>query len=589
MSGLARFSFAIFALAAWAVFPAAQTAVPFQASFSVVEATIPDMQRAMTERRVTSRGLVTQYLTRIALYEKRINAAISINARALEDADARDAERAKGRVRGPLHGIPIALKDNIHTTDMVTTGGALAFASFTPPYDATLTTNLREAGAVIIAKTVLTELANWVAGAPTPMPGNYSAVGGFAFNPYDPRPDPRASSDGRPVLSTGGSSSGAGTAANFWAANVGTDTAGSIVNPASLTMLAGIRPTTGRISRYGIMPITADQDTAGPMARTVTDAAILLGVLESAAPDPNDPATRRCTPPPGRDYTKFLKPDGLRGARIGIPRAFYYDRLTAPGEPPAATPPEGRGGRGGGGRGGLNDAQAKLMAEAIDVLKRAGAVVVDPANLPSVLDPDPLKNPTLIPICSGAENGKGKDASCSVVLKYGMKRDFNAYLATLGASAPVKSLTGLREFNQAHGRGNAIRYGQSNLDISDEIDLAQDRARYEADRARDIALGADRGLKAAIEDNRLDALMFPGWQISNLAARPGYPEIVVPLGLLPAGGGGRAGNPFPAGFDPKPSPYSAAFVGLACSEPRLIEIAYAFEQATKRRVPPEMK
>ena len=146
-----------------------------------------------------------------------------------------------------------------------------------PPYDATLTKNLREAGAVIIAKTVLTELANWVAGAPTPMPGNYSAVGGFAFNPYDPRADPRASSDGGPVLSTGGSSSGAGTAANFWAANVGTDTAGSIVNPAMLTMLVGIRPTTGSISRHGIMPITADQDTAGPMARTVTDAAILLG------------------------------------------------------------------------------------------------------------------------------------------------------------------------------------------------------------------------------------------------------------------------------------------------------------------------
>ena len=573
-------------LAAWAVFPASQTsAVSRQASFSVIEATIPDMQRAMTARRITSRYLVTEYLTRIALYEKRINAAISINPRALEEADARDAERARGRVRGPLHGIPIALKDNIHTTDIVTTGGALAFANFIPPYDATVTKNLRDAGAVIIAKTVLTELANWVAGAPTPMPGNYSAVAGFAFNPYDPRPDPRATSDGRPVLSTGGSSSGAGTAANFWAANVGTDTAGSIVNPASLTMLVGIRPTTGRISRYGIIPITADQDTAGPMTRTVTDAAILMGVLESAEPDPNDAATRRCTPPPGRDYTKFLTPDGLRGARIGIPRAFYYDRLPAPGEP--APPPEGRGGRGGG-RGGLNDAQAKLMAEAIDVLRRAGAVVVDPANLPSVLDPDPQKNPALIPICSGAENGKGKDAGCSVVLKYGMKRDFNAYLATLGSSAPVSSLAALREFNQAHARANAVRYGQSNLDISDEIDLVQDRARYEADRARDIAIGADRGLKAAIDGNRLDALMFPGWQISNLAARPGYPEIVVPLGMVAAGAGG-GGNPFPAGFDPKPSPYSAAFVGLACSEPRLIEIAYAFEQATKRRVPPVIR
>ena len=570
------------AIISWAVYPVAQTPVTRPAAFSVVEATIPEMQRAMSERRVTSRDLVTQYLTRIALYEKRINSAISINPRALDEAAARDAERAKGRVRGPLHGIPIAIKDNVHTVDMITTGGALAFANFMPPYDATVTKHLRDAGAVIIAKTVLTELANWVAGAPTPMPGNYSAVGGFAFNPYDPRPDPRETSDGRPILSTGGSSSGAGTAANLWAANVGTDTAGSIVNPAMLTMLVGIRPTTGRLSRYGIIPITADQDTAGPMARTVTDAAILLGALEGAAPDPNDAATQRCSPPPNRDYTRFLKPDGLRGTRIGVPRAFYYEPL------PAAEPAPGRGGRGGGGRGGLNDAQTKLMNDALDVLRRAGAVIVDPANLPSVLDPDPAKNPTLIPICSGTENAKGKDANCSVVLKYGMKRDFNAYLATLGAAAPVKSLAELRAFNQAHARGNAIRYGQSNLDISDELDLVQDRPRYDADRARDLELAGERGLKAAIESNRLDALMFPGWQISNLAARPGYPEIVVPLGVVPPGSGGGA-NQLPAGFDPKPSPYSAAFVGLPCSEPKLIEIAFAFEQATKRRVPPAMR
>ena len=564
------------ALAATAATLAAQSpqTPPTRASrFTVVEATIREMQRAMQNHCVTSRELVTQYLTRIALYEKRINAAIAINPRALDEADARDRERAQGRARGPLHGIPIALKDNIHTIDLRTTGGALAFANFTPPYDATLTKNLRDAGAIILAKTVLTELANWVAGAPTPMPGNYSAVGGFAYNPYDPRPDPREpNNDGRPVLSTGGSSSGAGTAANFWAANVGTDTAGSVVNPAALTMLVGIRPTTGRISRHGIVPITLDQDTAGPMARTVADAAILLGALESASPDPDDAATTRCTPPAGRDYTRFLNGDGLRGARIGIPRAFYYERLTVPTEKAP--------------RGGLNDAQAKLMAEAIDVLKREGAVVVDPANLPSVTDPDPAGNILLVDICSGLNSGKGKDANCSVVLKYGMKRDFNAYLATLGASAPVKSLTDLRIFNLTHLRGNAIRYGQSNLDISDEMDVRQDRARYEADRAKDVTLAGDRGFKAAIESNRLDALMFPGWNISNLAARPGYPEIVVPLGMVPAAGGAGA-NPLPAGFDPKPSPYSAAFVGLACSEPRLIEVAYAFEQATKRRVPPD--
>jgi amidase len=562
--------------------PAAARATPFD----VVEATIPAMQKAMTEHRLTSRELVTAYLTRIALYDKRINAAITINPHALQDADARDAERVAGHVRGPLHGIPIALKDNIHTTDIRTTGGALAFADFVPPFDATLTKNLRDAGAVIIAKTVLTELANWVSGAPTPMPGNYSAVGGFAFNPYDPRPDPRPSSDGHPVLSTGGSSSGAGTAANFWAANVGTDTAGSVVNPAALTMLIGLRPTTGRLSRYGIIPITADQDTAGPMARTVTDAAILFGALESPSPDPHDPATGRCVAPPGRDYTKFLRADGLKGKRIGIPRAYYYDRLAPPPGADAAAP-AGRGGRGGG-RGGLNDTAGKLMAETIDVLKAQGAVIVDPADMPSVVDPNPATNILSYDICSGLNNARGKDERCSVVLKYGMKRDFNAYLESLGSAAPVKSLAELRAWNTAHEKAGAIRYGQANLDISDEMDVVADKARYEADHKRDVELAGDRGFKAAIEAAHLDALLFPGWAISNLASRPGYPEIVVPIGFTPAGAGG-GNNPYPPGFTPKPSPYSAAFVGLPCSEPTLFTIAYAYEQATHKRVAPEVR
>src|ERR671930_180483 len=292
-----------------------------QQQFSVVEATIPGMRTAMEQGRVTSRQLVLQYLARIATYEDKLHAALTVNPHALDEADARDQERASGRTLGPLHGIPIALKDNIHTTDMPTTGGALAFEGFVPPYEATLTKNLREAGAVIIAKTGLTELANWVAGAPTPMPGNYNALGLYGMNPYDPRRDPReATNDGRPVMQTGGSSSGIGTAANFWAANVGTETSGSILSPSNQNMLVGIKPTVGRVSRHGVIPITADQDTAGPMARTVTDAAILLGVLEGAAPDPNDEATRRCPPPPGRDYTRFLDPRALQDARIGIPR-----------------------------------------------------------------------------------------------------------------------------------------------------------------------------------------------------------------------------------------------------------------------------
>src|SRR5437879_135925 len=337
-----------------------------QRSFTVVEATIPQMQAAMRAGRITSRELVLQYLTRIALYEDKLHAAITVNPNALKEAEALDRERARGRIRGPLHGIPIALKNNFQTTSLRRTGGALAFDGFTPPYEATLTTNLRRAGAVIIAKTSMTELANWVAGPPTPMPGNYSAIAGYGMNPYDPRRDPREGSfDGRPALAAGGSSSGIGTAANFWAANVGTETSGSILNPANQNMLAAIKPTVGRVSRWGVIPVTLDQDTAGPMGRTITDAAILLGALESAQPDPNDPATTTCAPAPNRDYTAFLKADALKGARIGIPRAFFYNPTT----PPGATAP----------RGGLTPEQAKLMAEAIAVLKGKGAIVVDPA------------------------------------------------------------------------------------------------------------------------------------------------------------------------------------------------------------------
>lgn len=548
-----------------------------QQPFSVVEATIPELRAALEDGRITSHELVTLYLARIGLYEDRLHAAITVNPNALQDADERDRERSQGRSRGPLHGIPIALKDNILTHDIKTTGGALAFEGFSPPYDATLVKNLRAAGAIIIAKTGMTELANWVAGAPAPMPGNYNAVSGFGFNPYDPRRDPReATDDGRPALGTGGSSSGVGTAANFWAGNVGTETSGSILSPSNQNMLVGIKPTVGRISRYGVIPITADQDTAGPMAKSVTDAAILLGALESASPDPNDPATKACTPPPGNDYTRFLKPDGLKGARIGIPRASFYDRITPPG------PAERRGRAGAGAGDGLNPEQARVMTEAIDILKQHGAIIVDPADIPSIVTQDPDKNFLLWGQCSGVNNSKGKDADCSVVLKYGMKRDFNKWLATLGSAAPVKSLTELREWNITHLGAGAIRYGQSNLDISDEVDLVADLARYEADRAKDLDLAGTHGIDEAMKANNLDALLFPAASGATIAAKPGYPTVIVPFGMVP----NAPTTPFPSGFDAKPSPFGVSFTGMACSEPRLIELAYAFEQASKRRVPP---
>ena len=555
--------------AAFSAYAQGGAGIPEAPQFTVVEASISDMRTALEQHRVTSRGLVMQYLMRIAVYEDKLHAALTVNPNALREAEARDHERAQGRVRGPLDGIPIALKDNIMTTDLATTGGALAFDGFRPPYEATLVKNLRDAGAIIIAKTGMTELANWVAGAPMPMPANYNAIGGFGFNPYDPRRDPReGTADGRPALQTGGSSSGVGTAANLWAANIGSETSGSILSPSNQNMLAAIKPTVGRISRYGVIPITADQDTAGPMAKTVTDAALLLGALESATPDPNDPATRTCAPPAQKDYTRLLDAGALKGARIGIPRAFFYDRAT----PPGAKEP----------RGGLNPEQAKVMADAIEILKRQGAVIVDPADIPSIITTDPAANLLLWNSCSGAGEAKGTDAACSVVLKYGMKRDFNRWLASLGPSAPVKTLTELRQWNITHTKVGAIKYGQSNLDISDEMDVEADRARYQADRAKDIQLAGTHGIDEVMKANQLDALLFPGANGAALAAKPGYPTLIVPFGMVP----NRPTEPFPDGFNARPTPFGVSFTGMACSEPRLLALAYAFEQATKRRTAP---
>ncbi|HEX6178918.1 MAG TPA: amidase family protein, partial [Thermoanaerobaculia bacterium] len=495
------------------------TAIPLPAQtrkFSVVEATIADMQEALRSGRVTSRELVTQSLIRIAMYEDQLNAIISVNRKALEEADALDRERRQGKIRGPLHGIPIALKDNIHTTNMPTTGGALAFASLIPPYEATVTKNLRDAGAIIIAKTCMTELANWISTPSTPMPTNYNSLTGYGFNPYDARRDPRErTADGRPALATGGSSSGIGTAVSFWAANIGTETSGSILSPSNQNMLAGIKPTVGRVSRYGVIPITADQDTPGPMARTITDAAIVLGVIESHD-DPNDPATNRCTPPPNRDYTAFLKKDGLKGARIGIPRAFYYDKFTPPGDKEP--------------RGGLNPDQLKSMNEAIEVMRAQGAVIVDPANIPSVVAPDEKNNYLNWGICVSFDDLK--ERKCSIDFAYGMERDFNAWLKSLGDAAPVKSLTELREWNEKNARLGTLKYGQGILDFSDAMDQEIFKARYEADRARDIELAGTRGIDAVMKEHNLDALIFPGGFGAAIAARPGYPTVIVPFGMV---------------------------------------------------------
>jgi len=222
------------------------------------------------------------------------------------------------------------------------------------------------------------------------------------------------------------------------------------------------------------------------------------------------------------------------------------------------------------------------MADAIAVLEAQGAVIVDSADLPTVLDPDPARNLLSFGVCGGANAAKGLDEDCTVVLKYGMKRDFNAWLATLGSSAPVNSITELRQWNEAHALTGAIPYGQTRLDISDEMDLDGDRARYDADRAKDIQLAGAYGIDAAMEEHGLDALLFPANRGASVAARPGYPSVIVPFGRVT----NEPDPPFPAGFDAEPQPFGVTFTGSACSEPGLIGLAYAFEQATMRRVPP---
>lgn len=533
---------------------------------AVMEASITELQARLRDGRSSSREVVMEYLARIAMHQNGLNAALTVSRDALRQADELDRERAAGRLRGPLHGIPIALKDNIHTTDMPTTAGTLCFEDFIPPYEATLVRNLREAGAIIIAKTVMTEMAHWMSFA---MPHNYSSLGGYAFNPYDPRRDPRPGfDDGRPVLPTGSSSSGSGTAANLWAANVGTETTISLIGPASATMLAAIKPTVGRISRHGIIPVTLDQDTPGPMARTVADATLLLGVLEGRLADPRDSATGCCKPPPDQDYTRFLDTDALQGARIGVPRAWFVDQIQLPG--------------GAGPAGGIADDQKQILEEAIAILRARGATVIDPSDPPSVLARDPRQNAMSRSMCVTPAQCKGGDDDCSVVLKYGFKRDFSAWLATLGDSTPVGSLRELREWNLAHAAADTLKYGQVSLDLSDEQDLtsAKDRMRYEGDRRRELQLTGSAGVDAIMAQHRLDALLFVGARGSNFLAKAGYPSVTVPFGMVTNSGD------FPPGFAARPAPLGITFGGTACSEPRLIGLAYAFEQLTRRRTPP---
>ena len=524
-----------------------------RAKFELVETTIPEIRKAMRSNVISAERLTRMYLKRIDAYEAAgpgINAYQFVNPNAVREARHLDNSHRRARARKPLFGVPVLLKDNIDTADMPTTAGSVALDGSVPPDDAFITRKLREAGAIILGKGTLTEYANFIA---VGMPTGYSSLGGFGFNPYDPRVDPRTTppnNDGRPVLQTGGSSSGPGIGvnANLVAIAVGTETSGSILSPASANGVVGIKPTVGLDSRDGIIPITADQDTAGPITRTVTDAAILLGVL--AGHDPNDPATEACLTPGNcfDDYTCFLDKKSLKGARLAVP-------------PVAAN-------------------RQAIMEAAIEVLQAKGAYVERIDTYDARIGVPQLGTCIVRPAPT--------DLTCSTVLLYGFKRDLNAYLAAT-PGAPSRTLAEVIAFNNAFvppmKYGQAIAIGAQELDTSPG---SADTARYIADRAEDL-----RRSKLALDgvfngpdgmpgtDDDFDAVLHLGNANANVPAKAGYPSVAVP------GGFNALSTLTPA--DPPiavPFPSDVTFSGPAFSEPKLIALAYAFEQATRHRVPP---
>ncbi len=538
------------------------------ARFDVVEATIADIQKGLQTHLITTEQLVQMYLNRIQTYDPAsrrvtdsegrvffgLNSYLHINPLVLNEARASDAGRHPGNDKQPMLGVPIILKDNIDTFDMPTTAGSVALHNSVPLADAFITKKLRAAGAIILGKATLTEFANFLTNG---MPAGYSSLGQYGYNPYDPRPDPRPLpiGDGRPVLTPGGSSSGPGiaVAASLAAIGIGTETSGSILSPGTANMLVGIKPTVGLISRDGIIPITADQDTAGPLARTVTDAAILLGVI--AGFDPADAATTACLTPGNcfDDYTQFLDKHALQGARIAVP-------------PPPAN-------------------RQAIIDNAVAVLRAQGATV---ELIPAL--------PVLPPGCPSGVNGVNYPPApgCTTVLNYGFKRDLNAYFAAhVSPAAPVKSLLDVVNYNTAHAGDvpSSVKYGQDLALFSQKFNTSPgsaDTLRYQADRASDLALsraaldgvynGPD-GIRGTADD--FDAILFSGNSGANTPARAGYPSIVVPGGFFD-----NSNTAFPADFKPLPGPAGVTFSGRAFSEPRLIGLAYAFEQATHYRVAP---
>jgi amidase len=524
---------ALIGSAAVAISPAVlgKTVVPLSPSarksrvkpFELDEWTIADLQAAMASGRQTAVSLTRKYRARINELDRRgpkVNAVIELNPDAEAIAAALDKERKTSGARGPLHGIPVLFKDNIDTHDrMMTTAGSLALSGSIAPRDACVARKLREAGVVLLGKTNPSEWANFRSSHAT---SGWSGRGGLTLSPYALDRNPSGSSSG----------SAAAVAASLCAVGVGTETDGSVLSPSSCNGLVGIKPTVGLVSRAGIIPSSHSQDTAGPMTRTVTDAAILLGCL--AGEDPRDPATASSVGKTYPDYRQFLDPAGLRGARIGVARKFF----------------------------GILDQVDQLLEDAIATMKRLGAMVIDPADLPT--------------------HGQYDDAELEVLL-YELKADLNAYLAGLGPNAPMRTLQDIIAFNEQHKDREMPHFGQDLFLKAQAKGPLTEKAYLDA-LTKNHRLAREEGIDAVMDQHQLDAIFAPTTGPAQLtdylwgdravggsttpAAVAGYPSITVPVGQV-------------AGL-----PVGVSFFGRAWSEPKLLKVAFAFEQATKARRPP---
>jgi amidase len=489
-------------------------------SYDLEEATIADLRQKLDSGELTSRALTEAYLERIEALDRHgpaLRAVLETNPDALQIAEALDAERKAGNVRGPLHGVPILLKDNLDTADrMTTTAGSLALEGSVPARDSFVAHRLREAGAVLLGKTNMSEWANFRSFRSS---SGWSARGGQCRNPYALDRSPSGSSSG----------TGAAVAASLAAAGVGTETDGSIVSPASACGLVGVKPTVGLVSRAGIIPISASQDTAGPMARTVADAAILLGAMTGL--DPRDPATRKGRGKSHADYSPFLDPAGLHGVRLGVARNRF----------------------------GTHAGVRRVTEAALEVMKGEGAVLIDP-----------LENPR-------------PDTGESETLFHEFKAGLNAYLSALGPDAPVRTLAGAIAFNEANAAREMPYFGQETFLEAEKRGGLDSKAYIDA---RKKARKFTRMIAALMDEHRLDALVAPtdnpaclidlvngdprsgGGGIASLAAVAGLPHVTVPAGYV------------------RGLPVGVSFVGRPFAEPALLRIAYAFERATRFRVPP---